>query len=58
MSKPISKIVAFRKKSEQEKAAEALKSLADAWAYYEPARGPAELIEETALEQMFEYYAA
>jgi len=58
MSKPMSKIVAFRRKSGPEKAAEALRILADAWAYYEPARGKAELIEETALDQMFEYYAA
>ena len=54
----MSKIVTFRKKSEQEKAAEALRILADAWAYYEPARGPAELVQETEIEQMFEYYAA
>lgn len=54
----MSKIVTFRKKSEQEKSAEALKALSDAWAYYTPMRGVAAAIEETALEQMFEYYAA
>lgn len=54
----MSKIVAFRKKSEQEKAAEALAALTAAWAYYTPARGPAEVVDETAIEQMFEYYAA
>ncbi|ADE84502.1 hypothetical protein [Rhodobacter capsulatus] len=54
----MSKIVTFRKKSEQEKAAEALRILAEAYAYYTPARGKADLIEETELDQMFEYYAA
>ncbi|SOB94252.1 hypothetical protein [Rhodobacter maris] len=54
----MSKIVTFRKKSEQDKAAEALAALEAAWAYYTPLRGPAAAVEETEIEQMFEYYAA
>ncbi|PTV96055.1 hypothetical protein C8J27_103387 [Rhodobacter aestuarii] len=54
----MSKIVTFRKNSESEAAAEALRILEAAWAYYTPERGEAEEVHETELEQMFDYYAA
>lgn len=55
------KIVRFQKKSELDKAAEALRVLEDAYAYYIPeafvvsdSAGEA----RTPLEQMYQYYAA
>ncbi len=60
----MSKIVAFLSRSKQEKAAEALRVLEDAWAYYTPAEtSPAERAavaggEQSALGQMYAYYTA
>lgn len=59
----MSKIVAFLSKSKQEKAAEALRVLEDAYAYYTPAeagspRGDAPVGEQSALGQMYAYYCA
>lgn len=59
----MSKIVAFLSKSKQEKAAEALRVLEDAYAYYTPAeagppRSDAHPGEQSALGQMYAYYCA
>jgi len=55
------KIVRFQKKSELEKAAEALRVLEDAFAYYIPEESMTASVdreERTPLEQMYQYYAA
>ena len=55
------KIVRFQKKSELEKAAEALRVLEDAYAYYTPEQSAVTVAEgeaRTPLEQMYQYYAA
>lgn len=55
------KIVRFQKKSELEKAAEALRVLEDAYAYYTPEESVVTVAEgetRTPLEQMYQYYAA
>ncbi len=55
------KIVRFQKKSELDKAAEALRVLEDAFAYYIPEETMtfgADREDRTALEQMYQYYAA
>ena len=58
----MSKVVKFLKKSEQDKAAEALKVLEDLYAYYAPetdtpvAAGAVK--EESALGLMYAYYSA
>jgi len=58
----MSKIVKFQKKSERNLAAEALRVLEDAYAYYTPAEDvsaeAAILAVETPLEQLFGYYSA
>lgn len=56
----MSKVVKFLKKSERELAAEALRVLEDAYAYYTPTEaGPVvDVAEKTALGQMYEYYSA
>lgn len=63
----MSKIVAFLSKSKQEKAAEALRVLEDAYAYYTPAEagfpqgdapGDSLVAEQSALGQMYAYYCA
>ncbi|MBD3786149.1 MAG: hypothetical protein IE922_04145 [Sphingomonadales bacterium] len=55
------KIVRFQKKSELEKAAEALRVLEDAYAYYTPDETVVTATEGEArspLDQMYQYYAA
>ena len=55
------KIVRFQKKSELEKAAEALRVLEDAYAYYTPEEtmtAVAAREDRSPLEQMYQYYAA
>lgn len=54
----MSKIIRFRKQTERERAAAALSALEAAWAYYTPQRGLVLATEETALVQMYAYYAA
>ncbi|WP_223641027.1 hypothetical protein [Rhodobacter sp. TJ_12] len=57
----MSKIVTFRKNSDKENAAEALKLLEAAWAYYTPEHSAVtESVEEAeaSIEHLFEYYAA
>lgn len=54
----MSKIICLRHITERQKAAAALAALETAWAYYTPQRGGVGTTEETALAQMYAYYAA
>lgn len=55
-------VLKFVKKSERDRAQEALRVLEDAYAYYTPEATPvtagADLPSETPLEQMYGYYSA
>ena len=54
----MSKIIRLRHLTERQKAAAALAALETAWAYYTPQQSGVGTTEDTALAQMYAYFAA